>query len=98
MLDYGRPGMGGPYGNDFAAMPKIVQGKPKYKDPYGGPEQQTDDYFPSNIMYDRRVARGSTYAAMVIPAGTNPDAMVTDRNQDTKKIKSIKKKTLGATP
>jgi hypothetical protein len=32
MLDYGR---GGPYGNDFAAMPKVVQGKPKYKDPYG---------------------------------------------------------------
>lgn len=32
MLDYGRaPG----YGNDFAAMPKVVQGKAKYKDPYG---------------------------------------------------------------
>lgn len=29
-------------------------------------------------MHDRRVARGSTYAAMVIPAGTNPDAMITD--------------------
>jgi hypothetical protein len=49
-------------------------------------------------MYDRRIARGSTYAAMVIPAGTNPDAMVTDRHQDNKKTKSIKKKTLGATP
>jgi hypothetical protein len=36
MLDYGRaaPG-GGAYGNDFAAMPKVVQGKGKYKDPYG---------------------------------------------------------------
>lgn len=30
MLDYGRA-----YGNDFSAMPKVVQGKPKYKDPYG---------------------------------------------------------------
>jgi len=29
-------------------------------------------------MYDRRVAKGSTYAAMVIPAGTNPDAMMMD--------------------
>jgi hypothetical protein len=37
MLDYGRPnGMTGAYGNDFAAMPKVVSGKPKYKDPYGG--------------------------------------------------------------
>jgi hypothetical protein len=30
-------------------------------------------------MYDKRVARGSTYAAMVIPAGSNPEAMITER-------------------
>lgn len=30
-------------------------------------------------MQDRRVARGSTYAAMVIPAGTNPDAMLMEK-------------------
>ncbi len=45
MLDYGRSiggmsGMGGAYANDFAAMPKVVQGKPKYKDPYGGRQQE----------------------------------------------------------
>lgn len=33
MLDYGRAPGG--YGGDFAAMPKVVQGKAKYKDPYG---------------------------------------------------------------
>lgn len=32
-------------------------------------------------MHDRRVARGSTYAAMVIPAGVNADAMVQDKTQ-----------------
>jgi hypothetical protein len=31
-------------------------------------------------MHDRRIQRGSTYAAMVIPAGTNPDAMVMDKS------------------
>lgn len=31
-------------------------------------------------MHDRRIMRGSTYAAMVIPAGTNPDSMVMDKN------------------
>ncbi len=43
-------------------------------------------------MHDRRVARGSTYAAMVIPAGTNPEAMMSKSSgaQDTKK-KSFKK-------
>ncbi len=35
MLDYGRAAPGGGYGNDFAAMPKVVQGKGKFKDPYG---------------------------------------------------------------
>jgi len=43
------------------------------------------DYFPQNIMHDRRVMRGSTYAAMVIPAGTNPDSMVMDKNYSKKR-------------
>lgn len=34
-------------------------------------------------MFDRRIARGSTYAAMVIPAGTNPDTIV--QKEETKK-------------
>ncbi len=43
-------------------------------------------------MQDRRIARGSTYAAMVIPAGTNPDAMMMEKRQDdTRKTKSFKK-------
>ena len=42
-------------------------------------------------MIDRRVARGSTYAAMVIPAGTNPEAMVGDRNKEESKRKSFKR-------
>ena len=43
-------------------------------------------------MQDSRVARGSTYAAMVIPAGTNPEAMMTKQGgtQDFKK-KTFKK-------
>jgi hypothetical protein len=36
-------------------------------------------------MHDRRIMRGSTYAAMVIPAGTNPDAMVMEKNYTKKK-------------
>ena len=43
------------------------------------------EYFPQNIMHDRRIMRGSTYAAMVIPAGTNPDAMVMDKSYPKKR-------------
>lgn len=47
------------------------------------------DYFPQNIMHDRRVMRGSTYAAMVIPAGSNPDSLVMDKNyQKQKQLKN----------
>ena len=42
-------------------------------------------------MQDRRIARGSTYAAMVIPAGTNPDAMLMEKRQEKQKRKSTKR-------
>ena len=41
-------------------------------------------------MYDRRIARGSTYAAMVIPAGTNPDTMLMERKQEERRRKTMK--------
>ena len=36
-------------------------------------------------MFDKRVAKGSTYAAMVIPAGTNPDTMMMEKKQEERK-------------
>jgi hypothetical protein len=57
--------------NSFAAHPRVVGHKNKYKDPYGRTNQE--EYYPQNIMHDKRVFRGSTNAAMVIPAGTYPD-------------------------
>ena len=42
-------------------------------------------------MQDKRIARGSTYAAMVIPAGTNPDAMIMEKRQEERKRKTVKK-------
>lgn len=51
------------------------------------------EYYPQNIMHDKRVARGSTYAAMVIPAGTNPDTMMMDKKNETRKTKTFKRAT-----
>lgn len=36
-------------------------------------------------MYDKRVHRGNTFAAMVIPAGTNHDTMIMEKKQTTKR-------------
>ena len=40
-------------------------------------------------MFDKRVHRGNSYAAMVIPAGTNHDTMVMEKRQ-TQKAQSLK--------
>jgi hypothetical protein len=42
-------------------------------------------------MYDRRIARGSTHAAMVIPAGSHPDALFMEKKQERKKRKMQQK-------
>jgi hypothetical protein len=36
-------------------------------------------------MHDKRVHRGNSYAAMVIPAGTNHDTMVMEKKQTQKR-------------
>lgn len=33
-------------------------------------------------MHDKRIQRGNTYAAMVIPAGTSSDTMMMEKRQD----------------
>ncbi len=40
-------------------------------------------------MFDKRVHRGNSYAAMVIPAGTNHDTMVMEKKQ-TQKAQSLR--------
>ena len=70
----------------FAAHPRVVPHKAKYKDPYG--QANPDEYYPQNIMHDKRVFRGSTNAAMVIPAGTYPDQLfqANKRKYDPKQL------------
>lgn len=51
-------------------------------------------------MHDRRVMRGSTYAAMVIPAGNNPESLAQDKQKIQKRTfkKSTTKKTQNIYP
>lgn len=50
------------------AAPRVVGRKQKYNEEPQGAQ-------PQNIMFDRRVFRGSTNAAMVIPSGSYPDQL-----------------------
>jgi hypothetical protein len=76
----------------FAAHPRVVPHKSKYKDPYG--RVNNEEYYPQNIMHDKRVFRGSTNAAMVIPAGTYPDQLfqANKKKFDPKQLEAQKAK------
>jgi hypothetical protein len=41
---------------------------------------------PQNIMYDRRVVRGNTFAALVIPVNMQPDSM-TSAKKNTRPVR-----------
>ena len=47
-------------------------------------------------MHDKRVHRGNSYAAMVIPAGTSHDTMVMEKRQ-TQKAQSLRRRTFKST-
>ena len=47
-------------------------------------------------MFDKRIQRGNTYAAMVIPAGTSHDTMISEKRQ-TQKAQSMGRRTFKST-
>jgi len=68
----------------FASQPRAVQQRKKYKETWISP--QTDEYNQyGNIMYDRRVIRGNTYALNTLPASSQPDPIEIQREQEARK-------------
>mmetsp|Transcript_23853 Transcript_23853/g.28820 ORF Transcript_23853/g.28820 Transcript_23853/m.28820 type:complete len:448 (+) Transcript_23853:176-1519(+) len=66
------PEAGGEGAYTFATEPRPVANrkKPKYREPK---PVEVDDLGSANIMYDRRVIRGNTYAAQILPAAPPAD-------------------------
>jgi hypothetical protein len=75
----------------FANQPRAVppQRKAKYRD-----EENSNDNNAifGNIMYDRRVVRGNTYAQHVIPATAQPDPIEIQRQHESKRRALAKKR------
>lgn len=68
----------------FASQPRAVPQRKKYRDPVG---QTEDDGQPQygNIMYDRRIVRGNTYAQHTLPAHAQPDPIEIQRQQENRR-------------
>ncbi|XP_045916694.1 radial spoke head protein 3 homolog [Micropterus dolomieu] len=65
----------------FSSRPRPVENRSKYREP---PSEQTQSNY-GNIMYDRRVVRGNTYAQHIIPTMAQPDPGETQRQQEIRR-------------
>lgn len=84
-----RPNAGGTY--TFASQPRAVQQRKKYRDPLQPPNE--DDILTyGNIMYDRRVVRGNTYAQHTLPSSAQPDPIELQRQQENKRRAMARKR------
>ncbi|CAF0768064.1 unnamed protein product [Rotaria sp. Silwood1] len=71
----------------FSSQPKAVQQqqgqRQKFRQPLVNPSDETNVY--GNLMYDRRVIRGNTYALHTLPAHAQPDPIEVQRQQEAKR-------------
>ncbi|XP_046334418.1 radial spoke head protein 3 homolog B-like [Haliotis rufescens] len=68
----------------FASQPRAVQQRKKYRDPLLGQQNEQSAQY-GNIMYDRRIVRGNTYAQHTLPASAQPDPIEIQRQQENKR-------------
>ncbi|XP_074472169.1 radial spoke head protein 3 homolog [Sebastes fasciatus] len=71
----------------FSSRPRAVENRAKYRQP---PSEQTHSPY-GNVMYDRRVVRGNTYAQHIIPTTAQPDPVEIQRQQEIRR-KAIARK------
>jgi len=66
----------------FASQPRAVPQRKKYRDAAQNPDGPIAF---GNIMYDRRVVRGNTYAQHTLPATAQPDPIEIQRQQENRR-------------
>lgn len=69
----------------FASQPRPVKQRTKYRDPEVAFEQNDGPLPYGNIMYDRRIIRGNTYAQNTLPATAQPDPIEIQRQQEARR-------------
>ncbi|XP_046848861.1 radial spoke head protein 3 homolog B-like [Xenia sp. Carnegie-2017] len=67
----------------FASQPRPVKQRKKYRDPEAYENEGPLPY--GNIMYDRRIIRGNTYAQHTLPVSAQPDPIEIQRQQEARR-------------
>lgn len=74
----------------FSSHPRVVQNRRKYRTVQPPMSEETYNY--GNIMYDRRVVRGNTYAQHILPLAAQPDPVEIQRAQEARRRALAKKR------
>ncbi|KAM7395216.1 hypothetical protein PAMA_006802 [Pampus argenteus] len=74
----------------FSSRPRPVENRSKYREP---PSEQAHSNY-GNIMYDRRVVRGNTYAQHIIPTTAQPDPAEIQRQQEIRRRAVARKRAM----
>lgn len=67
--------------HSFSSQPRVVQARKKYRD-IKSVEEPEGPTFYGNIMFDKRVVRGNTYALQSLPATSQPDPLEIQRMRE----------------
>lgn len=80
-------------GYAFSQQPRAVSAtRKKFRDPSAATSAAVDDRLAVNIMWDKRVIRGNTYAAQVLPATAVPDPVALQKDAEKRKLQELKKR------
>ncbi|NXP76309.1 RSPH3 protein, partial [Ramphastos sulfuratus] len=69
----------------YCSPPRALPARPKYRPPPDPAEPAKEFVRYANLMYDRRVVRGNTYALRVIPVSTQPSRLEIQRQREAQK-------------
>ncbi|XP_063185495.1 radial spoke head protein 3 homolog [Chroicocephalus ridibundus] len=69
----------------YCSRPRALPARPKYRAPPDAAEPEKEPVRYANLMYDRRVVRGNTYALQVVPVSTQPSPLEIQRQREARK-------------
>ncbi|NXW97767.1 RSPH3 protein, partial [Larus smithsonianus] len=69
----------------YCSRPRALPARPKYRAPPDAAEPEKEPLRYANLMYDRRVVRGNTYALQVVPVSTQPSPLEIQRQREARK-------------
>ncbi|XP_053155067.1 radial spoke head protein 3 homolog B-like [Hemicordylus capensis] len=81
-----REDTGAPPGTySYCSQPRALPPRRKYRGSLEANDQEDEPYHYANLMYERRVVRGNTYALHILPWSDEPDPLELQRQREARR-------------